>query len=243
MTGVEGHDRPTRAPASWRGELAVGEGWAHWRGAAGDNTLHRHLAAQAVFAPTPIGLRRSDGAVVRGRVLLIDPLTLHRLEPADDVEIFFFEPAALRGEAATVLARVRTDEPDTIRLESHNPRLQFWTRGHRGADAREGPGLALRRAFVQVEANLPEGPVRLAAAAAAAGLSPDRFRHVFVEAVGVPFRRYILWKRLQRAVARLGEGCDVTTAAHAAGFADSAHLARTIRAMFGISASQLGGVG
>lgn len=243
MTDSDKLGRANRPLAPWRGELAVGEGWARWRGASGDNTLHRHLAAQAVLAAQPIGLHRPDGVVVRGRVVLIDPLVAHRLDRANDVEIFFFEPAALQGDAAEVLARVPTDDPDAIRLESYEPRQRFWSRARLTPDAREGPSPTLLRALAQVEVELPNGPVRLAAAAAAAGLSPDRFRHVFVKAVGVPFRRYLLWKRLQRAVALRGEGCDATTAAHGAGFADSAHLARTIRAMFGISASQLGGAG
>ncbi|WP_068878909.1 MULTISPECIES: AraC family transcriptional regulator [unclassified Phenylobacterium] len=243
MTGVDRLGRANRALAAWRGELTVGDGWARWQGAAGDNTLHRHLAAQAVLAAQPVGLHRSDGGVVRGRVVLIDPLVAHRLDRASNVEIIFFEPAALQGDAAEVLARVPADDPDAIRLESDEPRRRFWSRPRGVPGAREGPSPTLRRALAQLEAELPNGPVRLAAAAAAAGLSPDRFRHVFVEAVGVPFRRYLLWKRLQRAVALRGEGCDATTAAHGAGFADSAHLARTIRAMFGISASQLGGAG
>ncbi|OYX73623.1 MAG: hypothetical protein B7Y81_02610 [Caulobacter sp. 32-67-35] len=243
MTGAEKLGRADRPLAAWRGKLAVGEGWAHWQGAAGDNSLHRHLAAQAVFSAQPISFHRSDGVVVRGRVVLIDPLVAHRLDPADDVEIFFFEPAALHGDAAEVLTRVPNDDPDAIWLESHEPRFQFWSRARLAQDTRAGPSPALRRALAQVDAELSNGPVRLAVAAAAAGLSPDRFRHVFVEAVGVPFRRYVLWKRLQRAVALRGEGCDATTAAHGAGFADSAHLARTIRAMFGISASQLGRAG
>ncbi len=56
--------------------------------------------------------------------------------------------------------------------------------------------------------------------------SPERYRHLFVEALGLPYRRYLLWRRVQRPSA-LKDGDDVTTAAHAAGFADAAHFART----------------
>ncbi|MBF6447880.1 helix-turn-helix domain-containing protein [Nocardia elegans] len=41
------------------------------------------------------------------------------------------------------------------------------------------------------------------------------------------------------AVARTAAGDDVTAAAHAAGFADSAHLSRTCRATFGLPPSAL----
>ena len=52
-------------------------------------------------------------------------------------------------------------------------------------------------------------------------------------------RRYLLWLRLQDAVRELAAGAPATDAAHAAGFADSAHLSRTFRRMFGITPSDL----
>lgn len=48
-----------------------------------------------------------------------------------------------------------------------------------------------------------------------------------------------LWLRLQRAVELFAAGTPLTEAAHAAGFADSAHLSRTFRRMFGIAAATL----
>ena len=57
--------------------------------------------------------------------------------------------------------------------------------------------------------------------------------------VGLPLRRYLLWLRLQDAVQAIAAGAPLTDAAHAAGFADSAHLSRTFRRMFGITPSDL----
>lgn len=68
-------------------------------------------------------------------------------------------------------------------------------------------------------------------------LSPDRFRHLFAREVGLPYRRYRLWLRLKTAVEETRGGASLTEAAHAAGFADSAHLTRTFRQMFGIAPS------
>jgi len=48
-----------------------------------------------------------------------------------------------------------------------------------------------------------------------------------------------LWLRLMRAVERFAAGASLTDAAHEAGFADSAHLSRTFRRMFGIAAGSL----
>jgi len=72
-----------------------------------------------------------------------------------------------------------------------------------------------------------------------AGLSPSRFMHAFTESVGVPVRPYILWLRLQRAACDMMNGASVTSAAHRAGFSDSAHLTRTFRRMLGATPSDL----
>ena len=72
-----------------------------------------------------------------------------------------------------------------------------------------------------------------------AGLSPSRFMHAFTASVGVPVRPYILWLRLQRAACDLMDGASVTSAAHHAGFSDSAHMTRTFRRMLGATPSQL----
>jgi AraC-like DNA-binding protein len=79
----------------------------------------------------------------------------------------------------------------------------------------------------------------LKALADIAGLSPSRFLHLFTRSVGVPVRPYVLWLRLQRAACDLMHGASVTSAAHRAGFADSAHLTRTFRRMLGTTPSDL----
>lgn len=82
-------------------------------------------------------------------------------------------------------------------------------------------------------------PVSLVDAAAHVGLSSGRARHLFVEQTGLPFRTYLLWQRLTRAVEMFSSGASLTDAAHGAGFSDSSHLSRTFRRMFGIAADSL----
>lgn len=83
------------------------------------------------------------------------------------------------------------------------------------------------------------GPISLADAAAVAALSPGRFRHLFVQETGAAFRAYLLWSRLSVAIACSMAGGSWTDAAHEAGFADSAHLTRTFKRMFGLSPTTL----
>jgi AraC family transcriptional regulator len=82
-------------------------------------------------------------------------------------------------------------------------------------------------------------PILLADVARQANLSPGRFRHLFVEETGMPLRTYVLWRRLLRVWTLLMQGETLSRAAHAAGFADSAHLSRTARSMFGLAPSSL----
>ena len=66
-------------------------------------------------------------------------------------------------------------------------------------------------------------------------LSPSRFAHLFKEQIGVPVRRYVLWQKMRRALNLAMAGDSLTTAALTAGFADSAHLSRTVRALIGVA--------
>jgi len=81
--------------------------------------------------------------------------------------------------------------------------------------------------------------VSLAEAARIAHLSPSRFRHLFMAQTGISFRGYLLWVRVKSAVGTAMSGVSWTDAAQAWGFADSAHLSRTCRRMFGIAPSSL----
>ena len=71
------------------------------------------------------------------------------------------------------------------------------------------------------------------------GLSPSRFLHLFKAETGVPLRRYRLWNRMGAAVGAFRDGMSLTEAAHAAGFASSAHFSTAFRDMFGMMPSEL----
>jgi AraC-like DNA-binding protein len=74
-------------------------------------------------------------------------------------------------------------------------------------------------------------------------LSPSRFAHLFSDEVGIPFRRYLLWRRLTRAMVLTSRGASLSRAAHGAGFSDAAHFTRTFYQMFGIPPSAMLGQG
>jgi len=72
-------------------------------------------------------------------------------------------------------------------------------------------------------------------AAQLACLSNSRFRALFAREVGLPFRRYRLWRRMAHVAQSVSQGASLTDAALGAGFSDSAHLSTAFKAMFGIA--------
>jgi AraC family transcriptional regulator len=108
------------------------------------------------------------------------------------------------------------------------------------------PGLAPRRRFdprvtTVLEAIRASDDLRMSLdnAADLACLSPTRFAHLFKEQVGLPFSRYMLWRKLTRAMVAVASERTIAAAAHAADFADAAHLTRTFYRMVGMAPSVL----
>lgn len=62
--------------------------------------------------------------------------------------------------------------------------------------------------------------------------------HWLQDCIGIPLRKLILWHKLRRAMESLSESNSATEVAHAAGFADSAHLSRICLRTFGLRPSQ-----
>lgn len=75
-------------------------------------------------------------------------------------------------------------------------------------------------------------------AARSCGLSTSRFQHVFKDAAGVSYRRYVAWARMRVALREIVAGSNFTTAAHAAGYCDQPHFAHEFRRIFGAPASR-----
>ena len=69
-----------------------------------------------------------------------------------------------------------------------------------------------------------------------ASLSLSQLERLFAVQVGLSVRRLVLWRRLYLAFALALQGRSLTEAAHHAGFADAAHLSRSVRSLLGIRA-------
>ena len=81
--------------------------------------------------------------------------------------------------------------------------------------------------------------LRLEEVASRVHLSGSRYAHLFKEHVGIPFRRFVLWTRLQTTVESILKGNSLTSACYDGGFADLSHFTKTFVAMFGVTPSSV----
>jgi AraC-like DNA-binding protein len=97
----------------------------------------------------------------------------------------------------------------------------------------------VRKLLAGLRASGIDDATSLEALASSVRLSPSRLMHVFTASIGIPLRPYLAWVRLQRAATAIVKGASMGDAAHAAGFADSAHMSRTFKRMLGVAPSSL----
>lgn len=201
----------------------------------------------------------AEGDAIGGHAVAVAPDAPHRFEGTGLVaHIFVASDGQLGRQIARRLCSKRPLAPIPAALLGDLParlRAAFETPNHRdeelralvdevivtlasGASRTGAVDPRIAKVIAWAAARLDQA-VTLGDVAALVHLSPGRTRHLFVEQTGLSFRTYLLWLRLARAVEMFATGASLTEAAHAAGFADSAHLSRTFRRMFGIAAASL----
>jgi AraC family transcriptional regulator len=244
-----------------RARLAMSQGVSVWVLDAphgfGDAGVHAHHAIQITAALTGTLSLTSSSGTLAGAVLAVAADAPHRFEARGLLAFIFVEPESRPGRALTrelfgSSELVSVDDP-VIRDLLSPLRATFDGRLNNDALLCAGRS-AVERLTQSIEAPSPdprvqrvidfaaahlEQPLGLALAADHVCLSPSRLRHLFVEQTGLAFKTYLSWLRLVRAVELYSEGESLTSAAHAAGFSDSAHFSRLFRRTFGLPATTL----
>jgi AraC-like DNA-binding protein len=219
---------------------------------------HAHHAIQIVIALDGcIAISGSDGVWRESRGIIVMPDAEHSFDCNGALGVMVFvDPESSEGTwLSTSLRHDITVVPDT-RLDAMVPGLRaFAEQPDETTDIAPlvrrsvhglRPGLApMRRLDSRVTTVLDairasdDLRMSLDQGAAMACLSPTRFAHLFREQVGLPFSRYMLWRKLTRAMVAIASERTIAAAAHAADFADAAHLTRTFYQMVGMAPSVL----
>ncbi|QHD02755.1 AraC family transcriptional regulator [Pseudomonas sp. S04] len=210
----------------WRGQLWLGRDYGLVHGRLGRTAPHAHYAHQLIIAGgQPLQVSLEGTPQVTGR-LFIESLRTHAImHGSDNVLCIYAEPLMFEAQALQdCLADVEPSLPAIAQAVLQCPRRPF-------NDPRIGRAL-------QALDGLLAGKVSAASLAAQAHVSLSQLERLFARQVGLPVRRLVLWRRLRLAMALMLSGSNLTVAAHDAGFADAAHLSRSLKKIFGVTASQ-----
>jgi AraC-like DNA-binding protein len=245
------------------GRILLWNGGSLWIGSAGGETeLHSHHAVQISLSLSGAGLRlrAAHGGWGTYRAAIIAANQDHAFDAGGNfVANVFVEPEshtgqilqercvanavcriaddALTGELATLLAAYQRTATDETLVAAGRAVIAALTKTTVLPQATLDP--RIKRALDLIRARIGDESIALADIAEAAHLSPDRFRHLFLEQTGIRFRPYVLWLRMEVALAAYAARSNMTDSAQAGGFADSAHFSRSFKSMFGIVPSAL----
>lgn len=237
---------------AWNGGcLLVGEGH-------GSIAPHAHYSIQiAMGHPTGLRVQVGQGAWTPCAAAIIPSRLRHSIDTnaCEWGGVLFVEPETPEGRALTArlkngvvllpasTATALTSNLERVwRIEHDRQKVESVCRefvGELTNTVARNPSDPRVLAAIDFIRQRIETPITLPAVAKVAHLSPGRFRHLFVEETGMPLRTYVLWRRLLKVWTLLMQGRNLSEAAHAVGFADSAHLSRTSRTMFGTTPSAL----
>src|SRR5262245_31107629 len=203
------------------GRFWMGASWAVYLGPGLVATVHAHHAAQIVVPVGDVVRLRTPGAQWASyRAAAIGADVPHESDrPVARIGSIWIEPVAgaLRpgGAAASITALADTLADDLGRrfreLGADRPASSAVSALVAVAcpPAPSTPDPRVLRAIELIEAGGDQG-VGLEAAALAVGLSTSRLGHLFTQQVGIPFRRFVLWRRLRAAVQELAHGATAT---------------------------------
>ncbi|WP_280397670.1 AraC family transcriptional regulator [Nocardia carnea] len=222
--------------ARWRGGVAFTPGLMAFTGRIGDATAHAHAAVQMLFvAHGALTLTDATGHTTAAQAAIIPPGVSHKVnaEPGTTGFVAFLDPDSAPAHAAVSrLVGLPTAQADSW-VAAARPRPSVPP----VAPARQRTHPVVADAL-RAAAEWPGGPPTLGELAARVGISGSRLSHVFAAEVGLPYAAWRRWTRLRQAFGVVRAGGSLTEAAHTAGFADSAHLTRTCRALIGITPTE-----
>lgn len=236
--------------------------WPHrvlFIGPSPDNERHRHHAAQICLSLTD-ALRFDDGITTRDLPgVIVPPDCEHRISAGTaPILSLYLEPESndYNSLLAPWLQRTKGNGAHAVALSDASlTRLRdLYAVGgaphHAWSVCASALGIGLTsaapsrldpriRQAIDIIRREPSASHTVESLARMVHLSAGRFSHVFRHETGIAIRRFIVWVRIRQVIESALDGASLTQAAHAAGFADAAHMSHAFRRMFGFPPSSL----
>lgn len=213
---------------------------------------HAHSALQITFSVSGRKLRcTAQEAFIEDEIILVPPMKTHAFrENSDLILIVLIDDESAVAESFKLSAIQALDADDFSELRNYLHSLET-----QSIDLHKVQKILLRSRFFEAfkESTIDERIQKfilmlkedenfLASALEAAELchlSESRFLHLFKQETGLPYRKYLQWVKLKRALQHIKAGHSLTESAYIGGFSDSAHLSKYFKESFGLSPSEV----
>lgn len=238
-------------------KLIIKKGIVVFIGTIHDTKLHKHHAMQITFDIDNLFRITVNDKSLKSKATLINSNVKHKLVGSNGVQILLLlEPESIYGESIKKIIKrdsilfnlnhifdykyynklknlVSQEQLNTIKLiEFIFDYLDIPILKKSKVDDR-----VLRVVTLIEDSNHKK--ITLNDLAACVALSESRLQHLFKQQIGISIKRYMLWKRMIDGVKIIVNGNNFTSAAYKSGFADSSHMSRTFKQMFGLTLSDL----
>lgn len=233
-------------------DFGLKNGVAYYIGRGFETDLHKHHALEFIFSiEGTFSIETTDKVFSDVTSVGIQPNVPHKFIGGDGVYLFvFIEPELKRciqisdqlfDKYDVFIPNIsgKTINIDSTTLLNLNELARILSITIADEEDYQIFDQRIKNAIEIIKDYISEESLSLAYVSDKVNLSEDRFRHLFSEQIGLPFGRYVLWCRLQKAIVLVSNKLNFTEAAYESGFADSAHLSRVFMEMFGIAPSRV----
>ncbi len=234
-------------------KLYITKGAALYLGSVLDTDFHKHHALQITLADKKEFIIKIRNETIQTRSLLLNSNCEHMLIGKDDAQaLLLIEPETTAGK---VLRKYLGNNPFRIFVPNTDICELIKSKLHGEACLFNIINLMISHLDIDIDFQLhiderinkvlkiidgtDEKKLRINDLARYISLSASRLQHIFKGQTGISIKKYLKWKRLIDGINIIAGGKNFTFASHESGFADSAHMSRTFKDMFGINLSDI----
>ncbi|OUR95792.1 hypothetical protein A9Q84_14925 [Halobacteriovorax marinus] len=196
-----------------------------------DNEFHSHDCIQVSRAISKSLIHMANKEVVLevGKVIIIAHKVKHRIEKNQWTNILIDNECVVGEELGQLLAGKEyciVEEHEIIKKLFGDPKSIL-------SQINENVREEVKKAILLIATH--DHNCDLLEIAKEVALSPDRFRKIFKEEIGITFKNFLRWQKIKRAFTLLSKDphTKLVDLAHASGFADQAHMTKIIKETFG----------